>query len=508
LLKDKTRILVTHGIHHLEHVDQIVVLKDGSISEVGDYQRLMDSCGAFYQLINDFSATHKKKMKKHMSSSTTQHQHDLLHIKKDGMKDGMEQIESPLSSIDTDNSLSNSQGDSSERNTIVEKAVKITDDATVNKADSGELIEDEEMEEGKVGWKEALNYAKAACYANAIFCIVLFVLKQACHLGTNFWLRYWISDSEARERDGQELRPVSYYLNGYAQLFLVVMCLDIVNYATEVRCGIRASRVIYGGLLTRVIRLPVSLFDMTPMRRIVNRFSSDIAAIDGQLPAEWNSMFSFMLTIGGTNFVMAYSMSIFLFPISWLILAYFLTQYNFIKSSSSLKRLYSVSKSPLYQHFSETLTGVSTIRVMKGLREQFVHENDERVDLIANRYNVYGYGNRWLTIRLESLGAIIIFITSSLAVLTAGKLDPSPVGLALCYALNMTKLINFLVLTANEVRNILVSVKRVDEYSPMPTEAPVETGVRLPENWPSEGRIVFKNYSTRYREGLDLVIKN
>ncbi|KAG0059782.1 CD9 antigen, partial [Podila epicladia] len=40
------------------------------------------------------------------------------------------------------------------------------------------------------------------------------------------------------------------------------------------------------------------------------------------------------------------------------------------------------------------------------------------------------------------------------------------------------------------------------------TEAPAETGVYLPKQWPQQGKIVFKNYSTRYREGLDLVMKN
>ncbi|KAG0283700.1 hypothetical protein BGZ98_006214, partial [Dissophora globulifera] len=162
LLKDKTRILVTHGIHHLEHVDQIVVLKDGSISEVGDYQHLMDSRGAFYQLLKDYSATHKRKSNKHTSTSTRQHLRDLLHGKKDTAKDDMEQIESSRSSISADNSISDSEGDSSERNTIIEDAVKIVDEAAVNKDDSGELIVDEKMEAGRVGWQIVLSYAKAA----------------------------------------------------------------------------------------------------------------------------------------------------------------------------------------------------------------------------------------------------------------------------------------------------------------------------------------------------------
>ncbi|KAG0006580.1 hypothetical protein BGZ81_005382, partial [Podila clonocystis] len=49
---------------------------------------------------------------------------------------------------------------------------------------------------------------------------------------------------------------------------------------------------------------------------------------------------------------------------------------------------------------------------------------------------------------------------------------------------------------------------RLNEYLHKRTEAPAETGVYLPKQWPQQGKIVFKNYSTRYREGLDFVIKN
>jgi ABC-type multidrug transport system fused ATPase/permease subunit len=61
LLKDKTRLLVTHGIHHLSETDQIVVIKDGEISETGRYQELLDARNAFYQLIQDYSVARKEK---------------------------------------------------------------------------------------------------------------------------------------------------------------------------------------------------------------------------------------------------------------------------------------------------------------------------------------------------------------------------------------------------------------------------------------------------------------
>ena len=46
-LKHKTRILVTHAISYLPHMDQIVVLKEGKISEMGNYEQLISNKGAF-----------------------------------------------------------------------------------------------------------------------------------------------------------------------------------------------------------------------------------------------------------------------------------------------------------------------------------------------------------------------------------------------------------------------------------------------------------------------------
>ncbi|KAF9376144.1 hypothetical protein BGX21_003578, partial [Mortierella sp. AD011] len=471
LLNDKTRLLVTHGIHHLEYVDQIVVLKEGTISEEGDYQRLMKARGAFYQLIKEFSVGKKKK-----HSSNKHHLRDLLHGKKGGVTDSSDVTVSASSSIK--DGYSDTDGHASECSSIVEEVVIKADDVKVDAGDdSGELIEEEKMEEGRVGWNIVAIYAEAASYRNALICIVLVIFAQACHISTNFWLRYWISDSESREKDGIEPRPASHYLIGYAQLVVLYLMLDIiVNYSIEVVCGIRASKTLYDRLMTRVLRMPMSFFDTTPMGRIVNRFSSDMNSIDGQLPEEWNDLITFIAIIGGTLCVIAYSTPIFLVAIPPLMAVYFWIQHYFIRSSSSLKRLSSVAKSPLYQHFSETLAGVSTIRVMKGLREQFILENEAREDVIVNRFYVYTLNFRWLQIRLETLGGFTVFIASILAVLNAGELDPSLVGLALSYSLSMIGFVNYLVRTVSEVQNILVSVERVDEYSQKPVEAPVETG--------------------------------
>ncbi|KAF9078986.1 hypothetical protein BGX27_007308, partial [Mortierella sp. AM989] len=113
---------------------------------------------------------------------------------------------------------SDSEGDASERNTIVEEAIAKTDTKKVNRDELGELIADENMEVGRVGWNIVAIYAEAASYRNSLICISLWVLAQACQVGTNFWLRYWISDIDSRDRDGYEPRPTSFYLIGYGQL--------------------------------------------------------------------------------------------------------------------------------------------------------------------------------------------------------------------------------------------------------------------------------------------------
>ncbi|XP_071499551.1 ATP-binding cassette sub-family C member 3-like [Diadema antillarum] len=60
----------------------------------------------------------------------------------------------------------------------------------------------------------------------------------------------------------------------------------------------------------------------------------------------------------------------------------------------------------------------------------------------------------------------------------------------------------------SELETNIVAVERVKEYAETPTEAAAIVPDNRPApSWPQEGGVKFINYSTRYREGLDLVIK-
>ncbi|KAG0327662.1 hypothetical protein BG004_002731, partial [Podila humilis] len=505
LLKDKTRILVTHGIHHLEHVDQIVVLKVGTISETGQYQELLKARGAFYQLIKEYSANVPSKGRQ---------------VENEDRLEGIAQ-EKISSGISSNDASTIGDGDDVE---IEEGDKDCKDDSKSQKVSgAGNLVSVEKMQEGKVSWEVVKTYAQActiddclppisSSYLNTFNCLMLLILGQIAQISTNLWLRYWITDSETHERDGTKGHSVAFYLTGYAFFVLLFMVLDVSgNYSCEVLCGVRASRTLFKRLLNRILQMPMSFFDTTPLGRIINRLSSDVDAIDTQLPNEMNDLLRFFALIGGTFFVIAYSTPAFLLVVPPLAYIYFLIQDHYIRCSASLKRLYSVSKSPLYQHFSETLSGIASIRSGgPRLLDQFVQQNEDRSDTIVNRLNIYTMSNRWLATRIEFLGNCTVLLATILAVANADKLDPSLSALALTYAINVVGQLVYLVRTVNEVQNLLVSVERIQEYSIKPTEAPRETNsvISLPENWPQEGRVVFKNYSARYREGLELVVKN
>lgn len=59
----QTRILVTHGVSFLPFVDEIVVLVDGVISEVGSYNSLRTSKGAFSEFLDTYAKEQSSQAK-------------------------------------------------------------------------------------------------------------------------------------------------------------------------------------------------------------------------------------------------------------------------------------------------------------------------------------------------------------------------------------------------------------------------------------------------------------
>jgi ABC-type multidrug transport system fused ATPase/permease subunit len=180
----------------------------------------------------------------------------------------------------------------------------------------------------------------------------------------------------------------------------------------------------------------------------------------------------------------------------------------YLRASRDLKRLESIQRSPLFQHFGETLSGVSTIRAY-GDERRFVRENLQKID-DQNRPFFYLWAcNRWLGFRVDIAGALVSFFAGVFVIIRVGKIDAGLAGLSLTYAITFTDNVLWLVRLYANNEQCMNSVERIREYLEVEQEAPeIIEDNRPPASWPDKGAISFKNYSTRYRADLDPVLRN
>ncbi|CAL5367290.1 unnamed protein product [Camellia sinensis] len=156
-------------------------------------------------------------------------------------------------------------------------------------------------------------------------------------------------------------------------------------------------------------------------------------------------------------------------------------------TSREVKRLDSITRSPVYAQFGEALNGLSTIRAYKAY-DRMANINGKSMDKNIRFTLVNISSNRWLTIRLETLGGIIIWFTASFAVMQNGKAEnqvafASTMGLLLSYSLNITNLLSNVLRQANRAENSLNAIERVGTYIDLPSEAPAIIESHRPPTW-------------------------
>uniref|UniRef100_A0A8B9JVZ3 ATP-binding cassette, sub-family C (CFTR/MRP), member 3 n=1 Tax=Astyanax mexicanus TaxID=7994 RepID=A0A8B9JVZ3_ASTMX len=482
-LRGKTRILVTHGISFLPQVDNILVLVEGIVSEMGSYQDLLKQNGAFAEFLRNYSLE------------------DI--IEEDEVTAFLciffcRQISIMSNDLENPKTKSIRKRRCSERRPGEPPQEK--KEPKVEK-----LIQAETAETGRVKFKVYWEYAKAVGPILSLFICFLYASQSAAAIGANIWLSQWTNDS----RDSVTAQEKVHMRVGvYASLGITQGILVMFSSFTLAMGKIQAARKLHQGLLDNKFHTPQAFFDTTPLGRIINRFSKDIYVIDEALPSTILMFLGTFFASVATMIVIVSSTPIFAVVIVPLALVYFFVQRFYVATSRQLKRLESVSRSPIYSHFSETITGTSVIRAY-GRNSAFVLMSDMKVDENQKSYYPGIVSNRWLGIRIEFIGNCIVLFAAVFAVLEKENLSPGLVGLSVSYALQVTMSLNWMVRMTSDLESNIVAVERVKEYSETPPEAPWEVeDKKPPTDWPSEGNVEFADYSVRYREGLDLVLRN
>ncbi|KAF7277950.1 hypothetical protein GWI33_009066 [Rhynchophorus ferrugineus] len=287
---------------------------------------------------------------------------------------------------------------------------------------------------------------------------------------------------------------------------LIVTIMSVfLQLVPDLGC-LTAAAIIHKRLLYNMLRLPLCFFDTTPSGRIISRFSKDVEVVDDTLPWYINDGIFCIFEVIGTLAVTSIATPLFIVVIIPIALLYYFIQRFYVATSRQLKRLESVSRSPIYSHFGETVTGVQAIRAFNQ-QDRFIRESEQKVDLNQVCYYPSIISNRWLAVRLEMIGNLIILFAALFAVLGKDQL-PALVGLSISYCLQITQTLNWLVRMTSDVETNIVAVERIKEYAEVRQEAAWELPNQIMSSaWPETGSVSFKNFSVRYRPGLDLVLK-
>lgn len=134
-------------------------------------------------------------------------------------------------------------------------------------------------------------------------------------------------------------------------------------------------------------------------------------------------------------FVISFTTPTFVFVIIPIGILYYFIQRFYVATSRQLKRLESITRSPIYSHFGESVTGASAIRAFNE-QNRFINESEAKVDYNQLAYFPSITANRWLAVRLEIVGNFIILFAGLFAVIGKDK-NPGLVGLSISYALQV-----------------------------------------------------------------------
>jgi ATP-binding cassette subfamily C (CFTR/MRP) protein 1 len=526
LLRDKTRILATNSIPVLREANYISMIKGGEITEQGYYQELMMKGGETADLIKTLKSDDSdNEMLITASSSTSTTPTNPT----SGMDIDYKESDSDMEmEMESDEEL-----DVYPAGTLPEKEFGLLDNSSTSTLTRVSLSSigrpnknDEELalipsrprgqtkevsQKGKVKWSVYGAYANA-CNPKAIAVWLLTVVAvQSLNVSASIWLKNWSEGNEKTGTNGNIGKNVGIY---FALGISASVMIAIQTIFMWVFCAIQASRALHDRMAHAIFRSPMSFFETTPVGRILNRFSADMFRVDEAIGKSFSEFFTMLARAVFTLVVIIFTVPVFIIVLIPLGTLYLYIQRFYLRTNRELKRLESVSRSPIYAHFGETLSGLSTIRAY-AQTGRWSSENESRVDANLRAFFPAVHANRWLGIRLEFIGALVVFSSASLSiysVITYGAKGPSSgmIGLAMSYALQITQALNWLVRISVEVETNVVSVERVLDYT---TNLDQEAADIVPENrpsasWPKDGAVEFDQYSMRYRPGLKLVLKD
>ncbi|XP_028071409.1 ABC transporter C family member 2-like [Camellia sinensis] len=469
-LRGKTRVLVTNQLHFLSQVDRIILVHEGMVKEEGTFEYLSNNGVLFQKLMENAGKMEEYVEEKEDDENAS---HETAKPVANGMTN-----ELPKDAAQTDK----------------------------KKEGKSILIKQEERETGVVSRKVLKRYKDALgglCVVMILF--TCYVLTEVLRISSSTWLSTW-TDQSSSTRYGPGFYNLIYALLSFGQVMVT-----LANSFWLITSSLYAAKRLHDAMLNAILRAPMVFFHTNPLGRIINRFAKDLGDIDRNVAVFVNMFLGQVSQLLSTFVLIGIVSTMSLWAILPLLLLFYAAYLYYQSTSREVKRLDSITRSPVYAQFGEALNGLSTIRAYKAY-DRMANINGKSMDNNIRYTLVNMSANRWLAIRLETLGGLMIWLTATFAVMQNGRADnqeafASTMGLLLSYALNITSLLTGVLRLASLAENSLNAVERVGTYIDLPSEGPsIIEGNRPPPGWPSSGSIKFENVVLRYRPELPPVL--
>ncbi|CAB3223737.1 unnamed protein product [Arctia plantaginis] len=499
LLKNKTRVWVTHNISYLAQTDLVLVLNDGEVSESGTYQQLLDKKGSFADfLLHHLSAAE--------GSSSAEGLEDIkLELESrlgSEFKSKLQWARSLSSGGRSQTSESTGAGD---HQVIEEKSGKETE-KEVDK-DFDPLIEEEIAQTGRVKWAVYQHYLSSVGLYASVGTVIIYILLNSLQIGANFWLVLWSNDDNMLVNGTVNTQLRDLYLGVYGGFGLAQAIMSLFSDLLPYLACWRAAKILHETLLNNILRAPLQFFEVTPVGRVLSRFSKDVDSVDNALAWQFSNSLNCVFEVIGTIFVISYSTPMFMIVIIPIGLLYYGIQRFYIPTSRQLMRIESIARSPIYSHLNESILGASVIRAF-GVKNRFIKESQKRIDYYLSFSYLSSIADRWLGIRLEIVGSLIIFFAALFAVLGRESISAGLAGLSISYTLEITQTLSWLVQMISSLETDIVAVERMKEYAETEQEAEwvQPTGPR--PSWPETGTVQFQGLTMAYRSGIEPALRD
>ncbi|GKV36543.1 hypothetical protein SLEP1_g44664 [Rubroshorea leprosula] len=461
-LQKKTVILVTHQVEFLSEVDIILVMDGGQITQSGSYEELLKAGTAFEQLVSA-----------HRDAVTT------------------------LGSLKNEIKI-----DSDKEDSVVSYPTKQDSEGEISVIGlpGVQLTEEEERENGNVGWKPFLDYLQVS-KGYLLLCVGTlaqsgFVVLQAA---ATYWLAFAIQIPKI---------STGLLIGVYTGVSTLSACFVHLRSVCSALLGLKASKAFYSGFTNSIFKAPMLFFDSTPVGRILTRASSDMSVLDFDVPFSFGFMAAGATELMGAIAVVAFvTWQVLIVAIIALVAVKYIQEY-YLASARELIRINGTTKAPVMNYAAETSLGVITIRAFN-TADRFFQSYLKLVDTDAALFFLCNASLEWLVLRIEALQNLTVFTSALLLLLLPkGYVAPGLAGLSLSYALSITSTQVFTSRWYCNLSNYIISVERIKQFMHIPEEPPaiIEEN-RPPSSWPYKGRIELQKLKIRYRPNSPLVLK-